>query len=214
MANIAWSEKYSCGIRPIDDDHKSLFEVVDRLDKQLKDEQHPTSITATIDSLMLYAGEHFEREERFMRSAHFPGYREHKGEHDAFKNMVLGLRTLFVDEPSQIDPARVLSYLLTWLQQHILKQDMEYIPYVSGSTQGSEERLDEFHEPIEITIQCTPDKAHSIQLFAELIAGDDNEAWLLGEAAHKLSLSHQAKSLIKAKALFYKPDDSTTADIG
>lgn len=202
MAKIAWSEKYSCGIRSIDDDHRSLFKVINRLDAQLNQEQHPTSITATIDSLILYAGEHFEREERFMRSAHSPNYREHKGEHDAFKSIVLGLRTLFVDEPNQIDPARVLAYLLTWLQEHILRLDMEYIPYVNGSAQSIEATFDETQEPIEITIQCAPDKAHSIQLFAELISSDHTEAQLLEEAAHRFSLRHQARSLIKAKELF------------
>lgn len=206
MAKITWSDKYSCGIRPIDDDHKSLFEVVARLEKQLAQDPHSENITATIDSLILYASEHFEREERFMRRAHFPDYRPHKSEHDKFKHLVLALRTLFADDPSQIDPTRVLDYLVSWLQEHILKVDMAFIPYVNGTVEAAEGELDETLEPIEITIQCTPDKVHSIELFAELISGDHKEAQLLEEAAQKFSLSHQAKSLIQARDLFFKDD--------
>lgn len=206
---IAWSEKYSCNIRPIDDDHKSLFEVVGRLETLLIADPLSPNINTTIDSLVLYADEHFDREERFMRSANFPDYRNHKVEHEKFKNTVLALRKLFNDEPDQIDPTRVLSYLVTWLQEHILNLDMAFIPYIDGSEQDTDKVLDEIQEPIDITIQCTPDKAHSIELFAELISGDYHEAHLLEEAAHKFSLSHQAKSLIRAKELFCITEDSS-----
>lgn len=209
MNKIKWNKKFSFNIRPIDQDHKSLFEVADRLQDQLLKKQKAAAILPTIDSLILYAKEHFDREERYMRRVNFPSYRAHKKMHGLFNDTVLGLSNLYKDNPEHVDPNLVLTFMINWLSSHILKEDRQYVPYLLGEySRDSNEEDSEIQEPIEIKVKCEPDDAEIIQLFAELIDGDHKDSQLLVKAVEKIKTTREKSIRLAARKRFCYTGDT------
>ena len=86
-----WSADFEIGISAIDTDHQMLFNTIKQLGEHISEAQNPERISATINSLLLYVDEHFEREERFLRRAGYPGFAAHKMEHDRFRDSIFSL---------------------------------------------------------------------------------------------------------------------------
>ena len=130
MLQIAWEEKYSVNIRVLDGQHKKLFEILANLYDRMGKEDDAKFLGDRVWELSLYAVVHFDTEELFMSEYYFPGYEAHKKEHDAFKvkvasfqkDLEAGKATLSLD---------IVSFLLGWLQHHILTVDKEYSPFLN-----------------------------------------------------------------------------------
>lgn len=134
---IAWSEDYKTGIKAIDEDHKSLFEEIATLSKMLNEDESSEVVSQVLSCLEQYVAEHFAREERFMVQAGYPKALQHIKIHRRMTQRVVRLRQLYSEDPSQIDNARLSRFLEEWLTHHILKVDMDYLPYLKGEKSGS-----------------------------------------------------------------------------
>lgn len=201
MGGISWSESYSCNIRAIDDDHKALFDVIDHLGDQINKETDKTVITSTIDSLILYVNEHFDREERFMRSANFPGFSEHKAQHTLFADSIYALRSLYHETPELIAPQRIFSFLVDWLAQHIQEVDREYIPFVKGHSPGDPDAIQD-SVLLDITVRCSPERAEALDAVAAQFTPDDEESERLLICMEQILEERNAKSRNRALELF------------
>jgi len=205
MAGISWSEKYSCDIRSIDDDHKMLFEVIDYLGDQIRKASDEAVIATTIDSLILYVKEHFDREERFMLSANFPDFIAHKAQHTMFSDSIHALKALYQDSPELIAPQKVFDFLVEWLSQHIQQMDREYIPYVKGEMHGDPEAIKE-DVFVSIAVQCSAKKAKALKDIAEQFKPNAEESKRLLNYIEKIIAERKAQSKAMAIELFGSPD--------
>ena len=133
---LEWSEKFAIGIRVIDSDHQNLFEEIGILKQRLDRGAKAEAITNAIGSLQKYCADHFAREEQFMEKAHYPGLKSHRKEHKRYTKLIKQLGKLHNKDPEQIDPGKVLSFLNSWLTNHILSRDLKYVPYVAGDKTG------------------------------------------------------------------------------
>ncbi len=117
---IKWKEEYSVGIRQVDEQHKRLFDLTNRLIKARKDPAGRESLRVFLSELMDYTHYHFQAEEVLF--GHLPTARYHKAEHAQFIESLKGLTAGFLREERNLD-SRLLSFLVTWLRDHILKTD-------------------------------------------------------------------------------------------
>ena len=125
MAYINWSEDFSVKVREIDDQHKYLVDRINELHQAMLDQKAREIQKAVIDAMVDYAVAHFEAEERYMRRVKFPGYPEHKKEHELFTAKAIELQER-VNKSGFILSLEVLTFLKTWLQDHILGTDKKY----------------------------------------------------------------------------------------
>ncbi len=130
MSHIRWTEKYSINIEVIDEQHQKLFEVLGNLSDQLGKDRDKDFLGGIIRELIQYAGEHFATEEIFMTQYAFPGYTEHKKEHEAFKLKVAAFQKSFEVGKATLS-IEVINFLTGWLDHHILKTDKEYAPFLN-----------------------------------------------------------------------------------
>ena len=74
---VEWEDKYSVGIKKIDNQHKKLIEIINRLYYSRGNRPH-TVLGKTIQELIEYTKTHFTDEERLMRENGYPDYQAHK----------------------------------------------------------------------------------------------------------------------------------------
>ncbi len=133
---VAWSDDYKVGIAAIDNDHKTLFTLVNRLHDRIKAGDGEEAVGDALDGLIDYIDTHFAREERYMEECGYPDVVHHAQKHRDLARTVRSLKTLFEDDPREVENDAILRFLKNWLTNHILKSDMAYVPYVTGDKKG------------------------------------------------------------------------------
>jgi len=130
MVHIVWDDKYSVNIEVIDEQHKRIIEILGKLFAEMGQKKSPEVLRAILDQMVWYASEHFSTEEIFMTQYDFPGYADHKKEHEAFKTKVGAFQKDFVAGKATLS-LEVINFLLGWLDHHILEVDKQYGPFLN-----------------------------------------------------------------------------------
>jgi len=138
MTKMIWEEAYRTGIRVIDEDHKMLFSIINNLIDETAT-KNPTmyrEISSLLEALLTYVNSHFIREEHFLEQFGYPDIIAHRHMHDALRNQLHEIVNDFQNDPESINLKQLTKFLTKWLSDHILKSDMDYVPYLSGVKQG------------------------------------------------------------------------------
>jgi len=128
---LTWTQKYSVGVREIDDHNKQLFSLLNTNLKHVIDETRESkTIAADLKKLREYAVSHFKVEEDLFLKINFPDAAEHIHEHEEFRKELqkLDALTLRNDDLARL---KLLLFLSTWFSKHILTTDKKYIPYLT-----------------------------------------------------------------------------------
>jgi hemerythrin-like metal-binding protein len=136
MPFMHWTPAMSVGLSELDEDHKQLFYLINRLaDQAAADDVSVEAIRDTLFALMRYAELHFSREERVMTACDYPQLHDHLGQHKRFVERIKAIAAEFdadaKDSGAEVGDA-LLEYLKDWLTHHILIQDMAYKPFVEA----------------------------------------------------------------------------------
>lgn len=132
MAFFSWDEKFATNIHAFDEDHKHLIclfnDIYDKVFKceNIDDERELTQETLT--NLLEYIHYHFTAEEKLMKDLGYPGYTEHKQQHDYYISAV----NKMVIEHTEGGVAlsfTVFMLLKDWITTHILGADKEYMQF-------------------------------------------------------------------------------------
>lgn len=123
MNPVLWSDDLLVGNEAIDDDHRTLFGLLERLHHDMSTGQINQETQSIVDALRNYAESHFAREEAFMRKIDYPHYTTHKAEHDRFVSEVCALQSRVARgaRTAQLD---IDMFLATWFREHVLVRDM------------------------------------------------------------------------------------------
>ena len=125
--SLAWSEDLATGVPVIDQQHQALFLCVSELERAAK-ERTMLSTCHAMEQLSRYAREHFTEEERLMRLHSYPDIEEHMAEHRQFSHHLFELRRIYLDHDIS---SELIAMLRNWLENHVLKTDMDYVPYLT-----------------------------------------------------------------------------------
>ena len=132
MALVPWSDKYKVGIRVIDNDHRELFDVVNGIAEDVQQNRGGLVIAGKLAVLVRHSVEHFPAEERFMEQAKYPGLARQVAAHERFIRTLRSFQEQCQTDPDLFDGDKVLSFLKNWLLTHVLKDDLEMVPYLRG----------------------------------------------------------------------------------
>lgn len=216
MPFIEWSPEYSVGIRVIDNDHRELFDLVNQLHEGLESHTASTSITQTIDRLIRYVKEHFQREEGLMYEYGYPGLEAHRKKHNEFVWLVSAIRKIEIECPHRLDGHKLLSFLSTWLKSHIMKTDRDYLPYLS-SKPGEMIDAHNYTEPValmepasqademtEVSVLVPADRVDILRRCGAILRAGGPAAASLYEIANPISAMTTEDALQIADALLRK----------
>ena len=128
MKPIIWTPDFSVGVARIDEQHKGLIAMVNRLIAQPRITTESATISDLLGDLTKYAEEHFATEEELMRQHGYPHLEEHIAQHRALRKTTVDFCMATLNGADDV-PETMLRYLSDWLAEHILKSDMEFKPY-------------------------------------------------------------------------------------
>jgi hemerythrin len=129
---MPWHDSYKLGIRTVDSDHRTLFELVNNFERSVRLKESAAQVALTLDALEKYVAEHFAREEKYLAAAKYPALDDHKNLHRDLKQDILDYKNDYLDMPEEFDTDEFLKFLSDWLKDHIQSEDQAYVPYVKG----------------------------------------------------------------------------------
>ncbi|HEY4745318.1 MAG TPA: bacteriohemerythrin [Desulfuromonadaceae bacterium] len=128
-AFFVWNSSYSVGCDSMDQEHKRLVEIINKLYGAMRQGKGNETIGSILDGLVDYARTHFAHEERLMKDAGYAAYEEHKREHDSLTGHVLAIQEKY--RSGTVLSLEVMSFVKEWLVNHIQGSDKRYGPYVN-----------------------------------------------------------------------------------
>ncbi len=127
---INWNDRYSVGITRIDAEHQKLALLINELYGAMLADDVAAGAARIADGLALYTFAHFAAEEGLLRRHNFPGYAEHKIEHD---KLLAQVKQLQQDLHAGKTTISQVSFLQTWLIGHILGMDKRYTSHLHAA---------------------------------------------------------------------------------
>ena len=148
MTYMTWTDKMSVGVPELDEDHKGLIRVINQLKENAEGgEPSEAALRQCLKALTRYAEVHFGREERVMSACLFPGQPHHQEEHQVFVARMKEVAERFEADPKGLASyvaQELFAYLTTWLQHHIMLEDMAYRPFAEQRLTESREAARQF----------------------------------------------------------------------
>ncbi len=137
MTKFTWTEQLNTGIDVIDQQHRRIVEYINQLDDARKNGHSREEIGYLINDLVDYTISHFGFEESLQEEADYPFAKSHKKVHELFTNRVAEYQDKFSKGE---DISRGLnSLLVTWLFNHIKRDDADYVESVKAYLQQQQD---------------------------------------------------------------------------
>jgi hemerythrin len=131
MPFVDWSDELSTKVKVFDDQHKKLIGLVNDLYANMAQGKGKEVMQKTLSGLVDYTKTHFASEEEMMTRHKYLGYLSHKAEHDRLTKQAGDLlHKLQAGEP--VMSVHVMRFLKDWLEQHIMKIDKQYGPFMNA----------------------------------------------------------------------------------
>ncbi len=123
---IKWMPNYSVGSPLIDEQHKKLINLINKLYDAFLRNDHKDKILEIIEEMEEYTQFHFKTEEELFRKAGYSESTEHMKEHRDFEKKVVEFKEKYNKNKGALT-YEVMSFLRNWLNNHILVTDKKYV---------------------------------------------------------------------------------------
>ena len=131
MALLTWQDRYSVGIKQIDDQHKQLINMINELNDAMIKGQGKDALMPVLTKLANYCVSHFAVEEKLFDTHGYPEADAHKDKH---QKMTTKVKELIAEvQSSRITISiEVMNFLKNWLDKHIMETDKKYGPFLNS----------------------------------------------------------------------------------
>jgi hemerythrin len=129
---VEWTNELSVGIEEIDEQHKLLVNLINRLFEETvvhKSDNNRQVMEEILHELIEYTVIHFAVEESLFRIFNYPGTESHTKHHDDLKAQVVEIQAKVKKGEVTIN-VELLMFLKRWLEHHILYEDKLYGPFL------------------------------------------------------------------------------------
>jgi hemerythrin len=127
-----WTVDFGIGIREVDEQHKALVDLLNRLHVAIRGDDGSTTPRRILDELADYTGSHFALEESLMRESNYPDLAAHKLIHEDLIGQIRGLQQKLDSDQTAIT-LELLHFLKVWLMRHINDADKRFGAYFSAA---------------------------------------------------------------------------------
>ncbi|HOE08536.1 MAG TPA: bacteriohemerythrin [Treponemataceae bacterium] len=133
MELFEWSDSLKTGIESIDLQHKKLLSFVNELHAAMKNREAGKIIFRILKDLADYTDYHFKNEEKAFQKFSYPDAENHKKSHEYLIKQIHDL--LQKQEAGDLAlSVTTLGFLIDWVTNHIMKEDMSYVPFFAGKS--------------------------------------------------------------------------------
>ncbi len=128
---LIWEKLFVVDNDIIDEQHKNLFDIINKLYNAISKKYAHFIINEIIDELKKYANEHFTTEENIMDKINYPYIEEHKKDHQYFANKVVEYQKKIEQGDFEV-PFNIIDFLSDWLRKHVLETDKKIAEYIKS----------------------------------------------------------------------------------
>ena len=151
---VTWNNTYATGIRQIDDQHRELVKLTNLLFKACLSgsENANTVFKDAMGRMVNYVRFHFCMEQKLLERLNYPGYQEHKKQHETLVFNILEAVKGF-DKGVKFVPNHFARTLRDWVFSHIAVFDKGYSIYFHEQIKKgliTEEQIKEGFDGIEV----------------------------------------------------------------
>jgi hemerythrin-like metal-binding protein len=135
---LIWSEKFAIGHPTIDEQHRTLFDNINRLEGLLL-QTNPSLeevdfMLALVAFLETYVTDHFQLEEQCMESYRCPVHQQNKAAHKRFAAFFHRFRERCQAEGFRPELLNLLHQSVhDWIEQHIMRIDVQLKPCLAAA---------------------------------------------------------------------------------
>lgn len=131
---MQWTSSFSCSNEEIDEQHKKLIYIINRVSSIVVQEKYEISYAREVfKDLEDYVTLHFNYEQNLMRIHDYPATREHIIEHDKLRFKIKDTDLQVVSNHEEFFSG-ILIYLVDWVSNHIMETDKNLGIYIANKT--------------------------------------------------------------------------------
>ncbi len=134
MPYFNWQPEFETGVASVDQQHKNLVEMVNRLHDAVDQGLDQATIQSTLNKLVDYTQTHFADEEALMAEVDDLDTTAHIRQHQLFVNELTDMMIRY-GETGALTGEQLTAFLKGWLQEHFLHDDKEMIQLYAQSRQ-------------------------------------------------------------------------------
>lgn len=127
MTLIEWDDRFSVNVQEIDEHHKKLVAMINRLNGLREEKAEQKAAEEVLMEMTDYLDYHFSAEEQYMVEFDYPGYKAHREEHKFFVKKVFEFLRGFREGRESLSND-MLHFLKDWLIKHIISSDAKFAP--------------------------------------------------------------------------------------
>lgn len=130
MNLIPWEDKFSIGIVEIDEQHKKMLSIINKLYSLLKEKNNdnPEEMAAIIQEMVDYAVYHFQTEEKYFALFNYEKSGEHIEIHNQYRTKIEDWHKRYSETRDSAVFFEISTYLHDWWIWHINNTDRDYAP--------------------------------------------------------------------------------------
>lgn len=126
MALITWDDsKYSVRINSIDEQHKKLVALINKLHDGMMTGTAKSILKEIIAELIEYTKTHFRYEEELMKNNGYEDLVKHKASHELFVDRIIDFQEEYLKGEILLS-IDIINFLRDWLINHIAGSDQKY----------------------------------------------------------------------------------------
>ena len=131
MPLMTWKDEYSVKIQTIDSQHKKLIDLLNQIYDASRVGKGKEILGKILNELVTYTKIHFATEEEFFKKFSYPGYIQHKIEHDKLTKQVTDFQEQYAIGRVTLS-IEIMQFLKDWLNGHILGTDKKYSEFLNS----------------------------------------------------------------------------------
>ncbi len=127
---MLWNKNYEIGVSEVDNQHKKLFGIIEKMENALKEGRIDQEVGAIFKELVDYTKYHFKSEEEVMKKYGYPHLEKHKKLHAQLINEIKKL--LLQLKEGKAVTIELFKLVKTWIVNHVLKEDLKIRSFING----------------------------------------------------------------------------------
>ncbi|HEY0838018.1 MAG TPA: hemerythrin domain-containing protein [Azospirillum sp.] len=130
LTPIRWSADLECGIAAIDIEHQTLVALYNDLVRAVGHGTSGWMTRSVLHTLKNHFLDHVAHEERWMRTADYPGHQAHRDAHEGAARM---LESIVADPDAQRAVHAAGRHLRDWIMEHIAVTDRDFFAFLNAA---------------------------------------------------------------------------------
>ncbi|MBT3011688.1 MAG: hemerythrin family protein [Candidatus Thiodiazotropha sp. (ex Lucina aurantia)] len=128
MINIDWDTNFEVGHERIDSEHRVFLNLIRTISTEVEANSNKERILRLLAELVKYAEFHFLSEENEMLRVDYPGYDEHRHEHEKLLTKFTDMMAQFRSGALPLDS--IVEFVFLWFALHTTQVDKRLGEYI------------------------------------------------------------------------------------